>query len=54
MTHRYLAAERDVRKYLLHRPSRIHRLARAQMKQIDVEAIGFIGQVGRNPDCKPL
>src|SRR6266404_8110559 len=24
------------------------------MQQIDVEAIGFIGQIGRNPDRKPL
>jgi hypothetical protein len=24
------------------------------MQQIDVETIGFIGQVGRNPDRKPL
>jgi len=54
VTHRHFPAKGDVRKNLLHSPCRIDRLARAQMQEIDVQAIGFIGQIGRNPDGKPF
>src|SRR6478672_11978961 len=36
----HFAAERNVRKNLLHGPSRIHRLARTQVQQIDIQAVG--------------
>ena len=54
VSHRDLAAERDVRKDLLHGPGRVHRLARAQVQQVDVEAIRLIGEIGRDPDRQPL
>ena len=46
--------ERNVRKDLLHGPGRIHCLTRTQVQQIDVQAIGFIGQIGGDPDGKPF
>ena len=54
MADRHLAAECDVRKHLLHGPRGIHRFARTQVQQIDVHAIGFIGQIRRDPDGKPF
>ena len=50
----HFAPEGDVRKDLLHGPGRFHRLARAQMQQVDVHAIGFVGEIGGDPDGEPF
>ena len=54
MAHRHFPSEGDVRKHLLHDPRRFHRLARAQVQEIDVQAVGFVGEIGGNPDGKPF
>src|SRR5262245_48832738 len=54
MADRHFPAERDVRKYLLHDPRRIDRLTRGQMPEINVKAVGFIGEVRSDPDGEPF
>jgi hypothetical protein len=49
MANRYLASESNVRKHLLHGPRSIDSLARAQVQQVDVQAIGLVRQVGGDP-----
>jgi hypothetical protein len=43
-----------VRKDLLHGPGRVTALRESQVQQVDVEAIRFIGEIGRDPDRQPL
>ena len=50
----YFPPERDMREDLLHGPGRIDRLARAQVQQVDVHAVRFIGQVGGDPHREPF
>ena len=54
MADRDLTTKSNMRKHLLHDQRRFHRLARAEMQKIDVQAIRFIGEVGGYPDCQPF
>ena len=49
-----LAAEVDVRKEVAHHQRRLDRLARAEVQQVDVGAVGLVGQVGGDEDRQPL
>src|SRR5262249_40888724 len=37
-----------------HDPRRVDRLTRAQVQEIDVQTVGFIGEVRGDPDGKPF
>src|SRR5262249_20506627 len=52
MAERHFPAERDVGKYLLHDPRRIDGLTRAEVQEINVQAVGFVGEVRGDPDGK--
>ena len=54
MPDRDLPLEIDVREGVLHHQRRIHRLPRREVQQVDVEALGFVGEIGRDPDREPL
>jgi hypothetical protein len=51
---RDFAAEVDVREGLGHLQRRLHRLARGEVQQVDVEAVGLVREVGGDGDREAL
>ena len=48
------APEIDVRKHILHHQRGIDGLLRGQVQQVDVRAVGLVGEVGGDPDRQSL